>query len=73
MPGFAHAIAARAAAGSLATSLALEWSRYGIRSVCVAPGSIRTEGLDNYEPDDVAEWSAASRSGGSGSRRRSGR
>ncbi len=56
MPGFAHAIAARAASGSLASSLALEWSRYGIRSVCIAPGSIRTEGLDNYDPDDVAEW-----------------
>ena len=56
MPGFAHAIAARAASGSLASSLALEWSRYGIRSVCIAPGSIRTEGLDNYDPGDIAEW-----------------
>src|SRR3954468_10395055 len=29
IPGYAHAAAARAAAGSLATSLALEWSRHG--------------------------------------------
>ncbi len=56
IPGYAHATAARAATANLASGLALEWSRYGIRSVCVAPGSIRTEGLDNYEPDDVAAW-----------------
>jgi len=56
MPGFAHASAARAAVANLASSLALEWSRHGIRSVCVAPGTIRTEGLDGYEPEAVAAW-----------------
>ena len=54
--GFAHASAARAALGNLASGLALEWSRYGIRSVCVAAGTIETEGLDQYGPDALAAW-----------------
>ncbi len=54
-PGFAHAWAARAAVGSLASSLALEWSVHGIRSVCLAMGSVRTTGLDKYG-DDVQSW-----------------
>jgi len=48
IPGFAHAASARAALENLASGLALEWSRYGIRSVCVAPGNISTEGLAGY-------------------------
>ena len=38
MARFAHGAAARAALRNLASSLALEWSRHGIRTVCVAPG-----------------------------------
>ena len=57
-PGFAHAWAARAAVGSLASSLALEWSVHGIRSVCLAMGSVRTTGLDKYG-DDVQSWAQA--------------
>jgi citronellol/citronellal dehydrogenase len=56
IPGFAHASAARAAVGNLAAGLALEWSRYGIRSVCVAPGNILTEALAGYGEDAVAGW-----------------
>jgi citronellol/citronellal dehydrogenase len=56
IPGFAHASAARAAVANLATGLALEWSRYGIRSVCVAPGNIRTAALEAYGEDAVAGW-----------------
>jgi citronellol/citronellal dehydrogenase len=56
IPGFAHGSAARAAVANLASGLALEWSRHGIRSVCVAPGSIRTEALEGYGPDQVAAW-----------------
>jgi citronellol/citronellal dehydrogenase len=41
---------------NLACGLALEWSRYGIRSVCVAPGTIATEGLDGYGADTVERW-----------------
>jgi citronellol/citronellal dehydrogenase len=56
IPGFAHAAAGRAAVANLAAGLALEWSRYGIRSVCVAPGTIATEALDGYGADAVAAW-----------------
>jgi citronellol/citronellal dehydrogenase len=56
IPGFAHASAGRAAVANLATGLALEWSRYGIRSVCVAPGTILTEGLEGYGPDAIEAW-----------------
>ena len=55
--GMVHASAARAALENLAAGLALEWSRYGIRSVCVAPGTIATEGLqENYTDDDRRRW-----------------
>ncbi|MCC6224587.1 MAG: SDR family oxidoreductase [Thermoleophilia bacterium] len=56
MPGFAHAAAARASLESLAATLACEWSRYGIRTVCLALGTIATEGLATYGPERVAEW-----------------
>jgi citronellol/citronellal dehydrogenase len=60
IPGMVHATAARAAVENLAAGLALEWGRYGIRSVCVAPGTILTEGLDAaYASADVARWAAA--------------
>jgi citronellol/citronellal dehydrogenase len=55
-PGFAHAAAARAAVVNLASGLSLEWSRYGIRSVCVAPGAILTEGLEGYGAEQVEAW-----------------
>jgi citronellol/citronellal dehydrogenase len=59
IPGFAHASAGRAAVANLASGLALEWSRHGIRSVCIAPGTIRTEGLDGYSDEAVANWERA--------------
>jgi citronellol/citronellal dehydrogenase len=52
----AHAAAARAALENLAGSLALEWSKHGIRTVCVALGNIATEGLDQYGEERIAEW-----------------
>jgi citronellol/citronellal dehydrogenase len=48
IPGYAHAASARAALENLAAGLALEWSRYAIRSVCVVLGNIETEGLAGY-------------------------
>jgi citronellol/citronellal dehydrogenase len=58
--GMAHASAARAALENLASGLALEWSRYGIRSVCVAPGTIATKGLDsNYTDEERRRWASA--------------
>jgi NAD(P)-dependent dehydrogenase (short-subunit alcohol dehydrogenase family) len=59
IPGLVHASAARAALENLAAGLACEWSKYGIRTVCVAPGSIRTEGLEDYGVEQVAEWERA--------------
>jgi citronellol/citronellal dehydrogenase len=56
IPGYAHASAGRAAVANLATGLALEWSRYGVRSVCVVPGMIATEGLAGYGAETVAAW-----------------
>jgi citronellol/citronellal dehydrogenase len=56
MTEMAHAAAARAALENLAGSLALEWSKHGIRTVCVALGNIATEGLDGYGEERVAEW-----------------
>jgi citronellol/citronellal dehydrogenase len=48
MPSMVHSAAARAALENLAGGLAIEWSRYGIRAVCVACGAIDTEGFRNY-------------------------
>jgi citronellol/citronellal dehydrogenase len=56
IPGFAHAAAGRAAVANLASGLALEWSRHRIRTVCVAPGSILTEGLAGYGREAVERW-----------------
>ncbi|MCU6478965.1 citronellol/citronellal dehydrogenase [Arthrobacter silviterrae] len=56
IPGMVHATAARAAVENLASGLALEWSRYGIRSVAVAPGSIESEGLDQYTEEARRGW-----------------
>jgi citronellol/citronellal dehydrogenase len=56
IPGFAHACAARAAVGNLASGLALEWSRHRIRSVCIAAGTIATEALTEYGEDAVQRW-----------------
>lgn len=58
--GMVHATAARAAVENLAAGLALEWSRYGIRSFCVAPGTILTDGLAaQYSQAEIAGWAAA--------------
>lgn len=60
IPGMVHATTARAAVENLAAGLALEWSRYGIRSVAVAPGTILTEGLRAQYPQDAIDgWTRA--------------
>jgi citronellol/citronellal dehydrogenase len=56
MPGFAHGSAARAAVANLAAGLALEWSRYRIRTVCLAVGTIATEGLAAYGEEAIVRW-----------------
>ncbi|QIM19700.1 SDR family oxidoreductase [Leucobacter coleopterorum] len=59
IPNMVHATAARAALENLASGLSLEWSRYGIRSLCVNPGTINTSGLqEQYGESDRAGWAA---------------
>ena len=59
IPGMVHASAARAALENLAGTLSSEWSRYGVRTLCVAPGTILTEGLRGYGDERVEQWSRA--------------
>lgn len=56
MPGMAHSSAARAGVESLMRTLAVEWGRYGIRLVAVAPGIVHTESWERYglEPEQVS-------------------
>ncbi|HEX9124201.1 MAG TPA: SDR family oxidoreductase [Actinomycetota bacterium] len=56
IPGMAHAAAARAALENLASGLAIEWSHFGIRAVCVACGNVDTDGLRAYGDEEVARW-----------------
>jgi citronellol/citronellal dehydrogenase len=59
IPQMLHASMARSALETLAAGLALEWSRHGIRTICVACGLIDSEGLRRYGgPELVAEWAA---------------
>lgn len=48
-PGMAHTGAARAGVVNLTKTLALEWARTGILVNAVAPGVIRSSGLDTYD------------------------
>jgi citronellol/citronellal dehydrogenase len=59
VPLMAHSSAARAALENMAASFSNEWSRYGIRSICVACGLIRTEGMLQYGgPELIDEYAA---------------
>jgi NAD(P)-dependent dehydrogenase (short-subunit alcohol dehydrogenase family) len=55
MPLMVHSAAARAALENLAGGLAIEWSRYRIRAVCVSTGAIDTEAFRAYGPEFVEE------------------
>ena len=59
IPMMAHSSMARAALETMAASLSNEWSRYGIRAVCIAAGLIDTEGLQQYGSAEVVETYAA--------------
>ena len=59
IPMMAHASTARAALETMASALANEWSRYGIRTVCVAAGLVQTEGVLRYGGQAVVDEYAA--------------
>lgn len=48
MPTVIHSSMARSALETFAAGIALEWSKYGIRAACIAPGLIQTEGMLQY-------------------------
>jgi citronellol/citronellal dehydrogenase len=53
-PGMAHTGAARAGVVNLTRTLALEWAKSGILVNAVAPGVIRSSGLDTY-PKEIRD------------------
>jgi citronellol/citronellal dehydrogenase len=55
MPGMVHSGAARAAVENMMRGLSIEWSRFGIRCVAVAPGQIGTETLMTKYPREMVE------------------
>jgi len=55
LPGMAHAGAAREGVVNLTRTLAWEWANLGIRVNAVAPGTIKTEALGQYDPVALQE------------------
>jgi citronellol/citronellal dehydrogenase len=55
IPLMAHSSAARAALENMASTIAIEWSKYGIRAVCVAAGVIQTEGMLQYGGQELVD------------------
>ncbi len=54
-PGGAHYVAAKAAAGALATALSVEVAEYGITSNAIAPSTVRTPGALHLGGDAMLE------------------
>jgi NAD(P)-dependent dehydrogenase (short-subunit alcohol dehydrogenase family) len=59
IPSMVPASMARSALETFAAGIAIDWSRYGIRAVCVAAGLIDTEGLARYGGPEVVRGFAA--------------
>ena len=59
VPTMAHSSAARAALENMASSIAMEWSKYGIRAICIAAGLIETEGMLAYGGRELLDEYAA--------------
>lgn len=55
MPGMVHSGAARAAVENMMRTLSIEWSRFGISLVAIAPGQIDTEVFRTKYPAVVVE------------------
>jgi citronellol/citronellal dehydrogenase len=56
VPSMVHSSMARSALETFASGIALEWSKFGIRAVCVACGLIDTEGVRSYGQEVIDEW-----------------
>jgi len=52
-PGMVHTGAARAGVDNMTKTLAVEWAQHGIAVNAVAPGVIRSSGVDRYPPELV--------------------
>ncbi len=59
IPMMAHSSTARSALETMAASLSNEWSRFGIRAVCIAAGLIQTEGVQQYGGQEAVDGFAA--------------
>lgn len=55
VPLMVHASIARSALETFAAGIALEWSKYGIRGVCVSAGLIQTEGVLQYGGQELVD------------------
>ncbi|MGN6372293.1 MAG: SDR family oxidoreductase [Solirubrobacteraceae bacterium] len=55
MPGMAHSGAARAAVENLMRTLSIEWARFGIRLLAIAPGQFATHTLLTKYPQAIVE------------------
>jgi len=55
MPGMVHSGAARAAVENMMRTLAIEWARFGIRTVALAAGQFATETLLTKYPQAVVD------------------
>ena len=55
IPSMVHSSMARSALETFASGIALEWSKYGIRAVCVACGLIQTEGVLQYGGQEAVD------------------
>jgi len=54
VPGMSHTGAARAGIDNFTKSLAVEWSKYNVRINAIAPGIIKSSGLENY-PEELTK------------------
>jgi len=52
-PGMVHTGAARAGVENLTKTLAIEWAQHDIQVNAIAPGIIRSSGVDQYPPEIV--------------------
>ena len=55
-PGISHSVAARGGVIALSRSLALEWAPHRIRINCVAPGTIESNGFNNYKAENAVRF-----------------